>query len=62
MDLQEAIDMAGGRVHLAITLGVTESTTYKWERTLPEDRYHQLAGLYFLKKWKPVDGRKFPKR
>lgn len=61
MKLKDAIEMAGGRVHLAIALGVTEATTYKWGQELPKERFYQLAGMNALKKWKPVNGHKFPK-
>lgn len=64
MKIEDAAKLAGSKVALASVLGVTEKTIWKWSKeggVLPSDRYFQLAGMNAMKKWKPVNGQKFPK-
>lgn len=64
MKIEEAAKLAGSKVALACLLGVTEKTIWKWSKDgddLPSCRYYQMAGLYAMKRWRPVYGQKFPK-
>lgn len=65
MKISEAEALAGGKQELAKALKVTLRAVQKWSAEgdlLPEDRYYQLAGLKAMKKWKPINGQKFPKQ
>jgi hypothetical protein len=64
MKISEAEDLAGGQIQLAKALKVTTRAIQKWNKEseeLPAERFYQLAGMYAMKQWKPVAGKKFPK-
>lgn len=61
MKTEEAIKLAGSRIALAAALNTVERTIWRWGEEVPDDRYLQLAGLVYTKRWKPVNGQQFPK-